>query len=372
MDSPLRVLHAVVNMNRGGAETFIMNLYRNVDRSKIQFDFLTCYEGAFDEEIRQMGGNIYRIPYVTQAGHFAYIKKLNHFFHHHKHYKIVHSHMDKMSGFILKAAAEADIPVRIAHSHNTSSEGNSLIRMYKWLAGRNIPKYATNFYACSSKAADWLFPNQSGTPSIIKNGIESDRFEFSQEKRKMIRNSLQLKENSFVIGHIGRFNKQKNHLFLLDAFQETLKNLPDAQLLLVGTGTLKSKIEQKIKVMGLEDRVHLLGVRNDIPQLLQAMDVFAFPSLHEGLPVTLIEAQCAGVPCVISNAITEEVDLGCGLITRHAIEHPAEWSNVLLSVSQSQRNRKSQGKLIRKHGYNIRDTASLTEQSYLKLGGLSG
>ncbi|MDG5472604.1 glycosyltransferase family 1 protein [Jeotgalibacillus sp. ET6] len=372
MDGPLRVLHAVVNMNRGGAETFIMNLYRNVDRSKIQFDFLTCYEGVFDEEIRSMGGIVYRIPYVTQSGHFAYVKKLNHFFHHHRHYKIVHSHMDKMSGLVLKAAAEAGIPARIAHSHNTSSEGNSLIRMYKWLAGRNIPKYATDFYACSSKAAAWLFPHHSKTYSIIKNGIESERFEFSLENRKEVRKSLQLREESFLVGHIGRFNKQKNHLFLLDVFHETLKNHPDAHLLLVGTGTLQSKIEQKIKLLGIEDRVHLLGVRNDIPQLLQAIDVFAFPSLHEGLPVTLIEAQCSGVPCVISNNITQEVDLGCGLIRRHPIEDPKVWAAALLSTSQSKQIRKSQAKLISMHGYNIQNTASITENSYLKLGGMSG
>ncbi len=178
MGSPLRVLHVVVNMNRGGAETLIMNLYRNIDRTKVQFDFLTCKEGVFDSEIHEMGGKIHRIPYVTEVGHSGYVKELDLFFKEHPDYEIVHSHLDKMSGLVLRAAKKAEIPVRIAHSHNTQSEGGIGAKGYKWLVGRYINWNATHMFACSEVAAKWLFGSQAHKASILKNGIECDKFQF--------------------------------------------------------------------------------------------------------------------------------------------------------------------------------------------------
>ncbi|PPA69241.1 glycosyltransferase family 1 protein [Jeotgalibacillus proteolyticus] len=370
MDGPVRVLHAVVNMNRGGAETLIMNLYRNIDRSKVQFDFLTSFEGVFDEEITSMGGRIYRIPYVTKAGHLQYLKSLEEFFKQHP-YKIVHSHMDKMSGFVLRAAARAGVPSRIAHSHNTSSEGGPIIKAYKWMAGKNIPKYATQFYACSSKAAEWLFTKRSAQSLILKNGVECDRFTFSPKIREQMRKSLNLAESSFVIGHIGRFNHQKNHNFLLKVFSEFSRIHPEAHLLLAGGGALQGQIEKRIKELELTEKVHLLGIREDIPSLLQAFDAFAFPSLHEGLPVTLIEAQCSGVPCLISEAITDEVDLGCGLIEKRVITDSKSWVEALSAVKQNKRTRRTDLMKIYEKGYDIRQTAVNTQKAYIELGGIS-
>jgi glycosyltransferase involved in cell wall biosynthesis len=304
VDGPLRILHVVVNMNRGGAETLIMNMYRHINRNKVQFDFLTCKEGVFDKEIIKMGGTIHRIPYISDVGHFKYQKVLEKFFLEH-HYKIVHSHMDKMSGFVLLAARKAGIPIRISHSHNTSSEGGVAARAYKWYAGQFILSNATNLFACSNEAAQWLFQKKSNSTKILKNGIESKKFVFSRKLRKQVRNELELADDSFVLGHVGRFNHQKNHSFLIDLFYQYSKINPQAILLLVGDGTLKQEIERKVADLYLTEKVILLGVREDINRILQAFDVFVFPSLHEGLPVSLIEAQAAGLPCVISDVISQ-------------------------------------------------------------------
>lgn len=168
MGSPLRILHVVVNMNRGGAETLLMNLYRNIDRTKIQFDFLTCKPGVFDDEIIELGGKIQRISYISDVGHFRYMKELETFFVNNNYYSIVHCHMDKMSGLVLKAANKAGVPTRISHSHNTQSEGSLVAKLYKWYAGQSIFLNSTNFFACSGEAAKWLFPKSVGKSILIQ------------------------------------------------------------------------------------------------------------------------------------------------------------------------------------------------------------
>ncbi len=370
MGDPVRVLHVVVNMNRGGAETLIMNLYRNMDRSKVQFDFLTSKQGTFDAEIESMGGKIHRIPYVTDVGHTKYVKELDHFFKTNSAYKIVHSHMDKMSGLILRAAKKARIPVRIAHSHNTKSEGGMASQLYKWYAGNHINPNATHLYACSNAAAKWLFRTKSIETFILKNGIECDKFQYSSDVRKRVRSELQLEKESLVIGHVGRFNHQKNHLFLLDVFSDVVKSLPNAVLILVGGGTLQSKIEEKIIELHLEKQVKLLGIREDIDALLQAFDLFVFPSLHEGLPVTLIEAQGAGLPCLISNTITREVDMGTSLVQYLPLTPSTHWVGQIVDLARKNQSRNLSENVLNEKGYNIRKTAKLTQNTYMQLGGV--
>ncbi|MGG2060253.1 glycosyltransferase family 1 protein [Priestia megaterium] len=369
MEGPLRVLHVVVNMNRGGAETLIMNLYRNIDRSKVQFDFLTCKEGVFDSEIMEMGGQIHRIPYITEVGHAAYVKQLNQFFQENADYKIVHSHMDKMSGLVLRAAEKANISVRIAHSHNTQSEGGLASKVYKWYVGTNIKSSATHLFACSKVAAQWLFKKQSNETFILKNGIECNKFKFSSNVRNKIREELKLDNNSFIIGHVGRFNHQKNHLFLLEVFSQLTKIIPNAKLLLAGGGILQSNIEEKIKELHLEEKVSILGVREDIHLLLQAFDAFVFPSFHEGLPVTLIEAQGAGLPCIISDVITKEVDMGVGLVQYLPLNDKNEWVKTILKVTSSSSSRKVSEERLSQKGYNIRKTTEFIQKSYMEMGG---
>lgn len=371
MGLPLRILHAVVNMNRGGAETLIMNLYRNIDRSKVQFDFLTCKEGVFDSEILSMGGKIHRIPYVTDVGHAGYVRELNLFFQRNTNYKIVHSHMDKMSGLILRAAEKVKIPVRIAHSHSTKSEGGLPSKIYKWYVGNYIKHYANHQYACSNAAGNWLFTDKFKEIFVLKNGIDLEKFQFSSDVRNQIRNELQLDEASVVLGHVGRFSFPKNHLFLLEVFDDLIKFLPNSKLVLVGEGTLKPKIEEKIRNLQLEENVILLGVRDDVHLILQALDLFVFPSLFEGLPVTLIEAQGAGLPCVISDSITEEVDMGIGLIQYLSLDNKKIWIESILNVVNRKSSRIITENTFNQRGYNIRKTAELTQDTYIALGGES-
>jgi glycosyltransferase involved in cell wall biosynthesis len=364
---PIRILHVMVNMNRGGAETLIMNLYRNIDRSKLQFDFLTCKEGVFDAEIIEMGGLIHRSPYVTEVGHAEYIKALDQFFVSHLEYKIVHSHMDKMSGFILRSAKKAGKPIRIAHSHNTSSEGGIAAKTYKWVAGKLILSNATHLLACSNKAAKWLFAGKDDKAKILKNGIEADRFVFSSEVRKQGREELKLSPDHFVVGHVGRFCHQKNHSFLVDIFAQLLKDKPEAVLVLVGDGPLRIEIERKVRDLNLQKNVRFLGIRSDIARLLQAFDVFVFPSWHEGLPVTLIEAQGAGLPCIISDVITQEVDMGIDLVDYLPLSDKLNWVKQIKSLISRNITRSIPAYSLSNKGYEIKNTAEWAEDYYLSI-----
>ncbi|MGP4106351.1 glycosyltransferase family 1 protein [Virgibacillus sp. L01] len=368
MGSPLRVLHVVVNMNRGGAETLIMNLYRNIDRTKVQFDFLTCKKGAFDSEIISMGGKIHRIPYVTEVGHIGFNRALKQFLKKHHEYKIIHSHMDKMSGFVLRAAKKVNIPVRIAHSHSTESEGGFASRFYKWYAGSHINSCANHLYACSHAAANWLFKNKSEKAYILKNGIETEKYHYTQKTYYNIRKEFQIEKDTLVLGHVGRFSAPKNHLFLLEIFAGINKKVPNSVLLLAGDGPLKPKIEEKIRALNLDGKVKLLGVRQDIHRLLKAFDMFIFPSLYEGLPVTLIEAQGTGLPCLISDTITKEVDMDVGLVERLPLTDKNNWMNCILKIKAGVKTRVIDQNALSKKGYDIRETARQTQASYLALG----
>lgn len=365
MGDPIRILHVVVNMNRGGAETLLMNLYRNVDRTKVQFDFLTCKAGAYDSEITEMGGMIHRIPYVSEIGHAKYIQALNQFFATHATYRIVHAHMDKMSGFVLRSAKKAGIPIRIAHSHNTSSEGGIAAKAYKWFAGTFIASCATHFLACSNKAAQWLFANHRSNVVLVKNGIESEQFAYSPVVREEVRRELQIAPGSFVLGHVGRFNHQKNHTFLIDVFAELNREKPNTMLVLAGDGPLRAEVQRKVKTLGLQDKVKFLGVRSDIAHLLQGLDMFVFPSLHEGLPVTLIEAQGAGLPCMISDEITQEVDMGIRLVERLPLADKDIWVHQMKVVMARNKSRHIPASSLSNQGYDIRNTAAWTEGFYL-------
>ncbi|WP_347548660.1 glycosyltransferase family 1 protein [Pseudalkalibacillus hwajinpoensis] len=368
MGNPVRVLHVVVNMNRGGAETLIMNLYRNIDRSKVQFDFLTCKEGVFDSEIKAMGGKIYRIPYVSEVGHGGYVRVLNRFFQAHSYYQIVHSHMDKMSGLVLRAAKKAGIRNRIAHSHNTNSEGGKAARIYKWYAGQFVETNATHFYACSHLASNWLYSKKVKSSIILKNGIEPEQFSYSDQIRKSVREELNIGDKTFVLGHVGRFARQKNHPFLIDLFNRFQQGKKDSVLILAGDGPYRSEMEKKVKELSLENNVKFIGIRSDINRILQAFDVFVFPSFHEGLPVTLVEAQAAGLPCFISDYITNEIDLGLNLIHQISLKDKRIWISELIEFAESRPIRKKSISSLTTSDYDIRKTATKLQNNYMKMG----
>lgn len=356
-------------MNRGGAETLIMNLYRNVNRRKVQFDFLTCRRGSFDAEIIKMGGKVYQIPYISEVGPKEYTKEIQSFLKLHPSYQVIHSHLDKMSGLVLHSAKKENIPIRIAHSHNTESEGGALVKLFKWYAGNHVKNAATHLYACSYAAAKWMFGTRAKQAIILKNGIETDQFQFSAHTRESIRRELNIDEDTFVMGHVGRFCHQKNHLFLVDTFASVHKHQPNTVLLLIGDGNLKEKVMERVRVYGVEEHVKFLGVREDVPELLQAFDIFVFPSFHEGLPVTLIEAQAAGLPCVISDQITTEVDMEIDLVQHLAITDQSIWVDHILKVSENKQPREIYQGSLEKQGYDIREIAKQVEFSYLSLKG---
>jgi len=342
-----------------------MNIYRNIDRSKVQFDFLVHKreKGDFEDEITDLGGKIYRIPYVTEAGHFGYVKALNEFFKKYQEYKVVHAHMDCMSGLVLRAAKKAGVPARISHSHNTQSEGNFPARLYKSYAGRKILKNATYLAACSTAAAAWLFGKHAINALIVKNGIESERFLYNEVVRSKMRKSLKIGCRTLVIGHVGRFCTQKNHSFLIEVFARLKAMHKDAILLLIGDGPLKEEIQNKARQLNIADSVRFCGKRADVPELLQAVDVILFPSYHEGLPLALIEAQAAGIKCVVSDFVSKEVDLGAGLITFLGLDEDADkWAAEALKPYV--RNADMRDYIIR-NGYDIEIIANAMQNFYL-------
>ena len=366
---PVRILHVVSVMNPGGIETLLINVHRKIDRSKIQFDFLVQREqvGLYEPEILALGGRIYRVSYLTKVGPWKYMRLLEMFFKSHPEYQIVHSHMNTVSGLILQAAEKAGVPVRIAHSHTVNPQSGLAETLFKnYYCRPKIPHFATHFFACSQDAGRWLFGEKLAATrlEIVRNGIDTDRFGYNEQTRLEMRKQLGLKNDAFVVGHVGRFHPVKNHAFLLDIFFELHKQKPEATLLLVGDGETKPEIERNVQKMELTGAIRFLGIRNDVDKLLQAMDVFVFPSLYEGLPMVLVEAQAAGLPCIISDVIPLEVDINNTLITRLSLSQKAsQWATAVLNAFPHVRQGMS-AEIIHK-GYDIQQTSDELQAFYL-------
>ena len=357
----MRVLQVVTHMERGGLESMIMNYYRYIDREKVQFDFLVHRQerAAFDDEIEFLGGIIYRLPRLVPWSK-SYLSALNRFFDEHPEYKVVHVHQDCLSSVILKVAAQHNVSVRVAHSHSANQDKNLKYPVKLWYK-RSISKYATNLFACGEDAGDWMF---GGEPfQIINNAIDVAAYTYASTKRQEMRRQLGL-ENELAIGHVGRFNQPKNHPFLLDIFAVLLKKEPNAILLLVGGGENMLKIQAKAHALGIAEHVRFLGVRSDVADLMQAMDVFVFPSLYEGLGIALIEAQAAGLPCVVSDTIPHEAYL-TDLVDSESLSAPAEkWAEKILAKRAIPRtDRRAE---IAAHDFDITTEAVKLQEFYLK------
>ena len=360
--TPIRVLQVVTHMERGGLESTLMNYYRHIDRERVQFDFLVHRQerAAFDDEIESLGGKLYRLPRLVPWSE-GYLAALNHFFDEHPEYKIVHVHQDCLSSVILRAAAQHNIPVRIAHSHNANQDRNLKYPIKLWCR-RSIPRCATHLFACGKDAGDWMFGGASY--QIINNAIDTTAYTYDTNKRVELRRQLGLADE-LVIGHVGRFNLQKNHPFLLDIFAALLRKEPNAVLLLVGGGEDMAKIQTKAQALGIAEHVRFLGVRSDVADLMQAMDVFVFPSLYEGLPVTMVEAQAAGLPCIISDKIPPECILTEGLVDVMPLSaSPGAWAGKILAKRAIPRtDRRAE---IAAHGFDITTEAVKLQEFYLK------
>ena len=353
-----RILQVVTYMGRGGIETMLMNHYRRIDRSKVQFDFLVHrdFRADFDDEIEALGGRIFRIPPMNPAS-ASYRKALSDFFRKHS-YRVVHCHLNYMSGVVLAVAKKAGVSVRIAHAH-TASMNPGWKQYVRQLCKYLIPSTATHLLACSTNAGKSVFGNHPF--SLMPNAIDTERFRFSKAVRQEMRAELSL-DDCFTVMHVGRLTYPKNHEFLLDAFAHLLEKEPKAKLVLVGNGELREAVEQKAGQLPAGS-VLLLGTRNDIPELLQAADVFAFPSHFEGLPVTMIEAQAAGLPCVMSDTITDEC-IVTDLVTPLPIDDPKAWAEEILKKRSIVRTDRLAE--IQAAGYDITTAAEKLTRFYLR------
>lgn len=359
---PIRILHIVSYMQRGGLETLIMNCYRHIDREKMQFDFIVHrdFRSDYDDEIEALGGKIYRLPRLNPFSP-GYKKALRDFFRSHPEYRIVHCHLDCMSALPLAAAKECGVPVRIAHAHSCDQDKDwkyILKRIYM----KKIPAAATHFFACSAEAGAWMFPGQKST--IINNGIDTEKFAYRPDVRAAVREELGL-DHELVLGHAGRFVPVKNHDFLVDIFAEVHRSHPDARLLLMGTGPLEEQIRQKVSQMGLEDTVRFLGVRSDVDRVLQAMDVFLLPSLNEGLALTSVEAQTAGVQCFFSDRVSAKCKMTDNVTFLPLDAPPEQWAKQILVATQLPRG--SQKEKIAAAGFDIQTTAKWLSNFYFEM-----
>lgn len=302
----MRILHVVSVMDMGGMENYIMNLYRKIDRSKFQFDFLVHHgrRGIFEDEIEALGGRVYHTTLMDDFNLVKYLRDLDRLFSQND-YRIVHGHLGSTAFFYLGAAKRHGVSARILHSH-CPGHPNTVKGYVKHVLFRLSPIHANVRLACSAQAGKYQFRNAAF--EIVPNGIDMDRFRFDENMREDMRRRLRLKGN-FVVGHVGRFYYEKNHAYLLGVFRELKKREPDAVLLLLGDGMLMEQTRAQARAMGLEASVRFMGVIGDCAGYYQAMDAFVLPSLYEALPLTGIEAQCAGLPCLFSEGVSREVKI---------------------------------------------------------------
>lgn len=363
--APKRVLHIGMTYNPGGVESFVMNYYRNMDLEKIQFDFVDMYNGiAYKDEIHELGGNIFTIPHFKKNPIKNYqslvdlIKSQN--------YEVIHVHMLSAAYALpLKAARKSGVKTILVHSHNSSKPPGITRGLLNKINRKNLVGNSTHFLACSNAAAEWLFVDCKNIREIkiINNAIEVSNFSFNEEIRKKIRKRMKI-EGKFVIGHVGRFEHQKNHEFLIDIFFEILKRNSKAILLLVGEGKLKEKIQKKVSKLGIGQFVFFLGIRSDIHELLQAMDVFLLPSHSEGLGIVAIEAQATGLKTILSNEVAAEAAV-TELAEFMSLSLPAkEWAKSIIRY-ENDNSRRSFETEITAAGYNIKKEAKTLESIYL-------
>lgn len=365
---PVRVLMLFTILNRGGAETMVMNYYRNIDREKVQFDFAVHRQerGAYEDEIESLGGRIYRFMPLNPLTFRQYERQISQFFDEHPEYRIIHGQCSESGYFFYKEASKRGIPVIIAHAHSSHVPFDLKLIMRTYFKHRMRP-YLTHGFSCGREAAIWLFGKKMGAQAILlNNAIDTRRYVFSEEKRMAIRQQIGLPDTKLAVLHVGSFVMPKNHKFIIDVFQEIHKRRPDTVLLLTGAGPMRQSIEEKVARLGLTDCVRFLGSRDDIPDVMMASDVYLFPSIFEGLPVTLIEAQATGLNCLISDRIPNEVVV-TDKVSIMSLDQSAEsWAEKALELATNKGNRDSSVKNIVDAGYDVRKNAQWLQDFYVK------
>lgn len=372
------VLHVIHSMGCGGAEALIMNLYRNIDRKKLQFDFVVQEDRKqfYDAEIYSLGGKIYHAPNFGVRMVFAYKKWWEKFFQNHPEYKIVHGHIGSTAAIYLLEAKKSGAVI-IAHSHG-EMPNKITPRNLAWRFFSYPTRYIADFFfACSEKAAVTRYGKRvASSPRCrtLKNSIDCDRFRFRSDQRDHSRKELRI-GGSFVVGHVGRFVEEKNHMFLLEVFCKVIERLPNAVLLLLGSGELEDEIREKSRVLGISNAVIFAGVHQNVEEYYAAMDVFCFPSLYEGFGNVVVEAQTNGLPCVVSTAVPADLaDMGAGLfVSMDLSASPKEWADTLIQFKGKAHDESAWRKTV-EHGFDSKETARNLQEYYfaiMKLLGLS-
>lgn len=362
MSEPIRILHIVQKMEAGGTQAFLMNLYRNIDRNKIQFDFLVEYEEKefYDDEIISLGGKIYYTNFRKTLNVIKFKKTLSNILKEHPEYKIVHIHATAIGKICTDTAKKCGVKTIIAHTHN-----NSAVKDWKYYPKILLRKLythgPTDFFACSEDAGRYTFKNKKFT--VIYNAIDINKFLFKQEVREDLRRELNI-EDKFVIGNIGRLHEQKNQSFLIDVFYEIQKKKDSAVLLIIGKGPLKNELEEKVKNLGISSKVFFLENRKDIERIYQGMDVFVLPSLFEGLGIVAIEAQTSGLPVIASTGVAKEANITDNIRNIDLNEPIDAWVEAICKAKV--KNRRSIENIVRKSKFNIKNNTKFLQEFYLK------
>ncbi len=335
----IRILHVVSVMDLGGMESYIMNMYRNIDRTKMQFDFLVHHKrrGVFEDEIEELGGHVYHMSLMDDGNLIRYIRGLKKLFMQHPEYQIVHGHLGSTAYFYLGMAQRCGVSWRILHSHCPGCI-QTLKGYIKHILFYFSPIHANVALACSTEAGKYQFKNRAF--EVVPNGIDVRQFAFSKDLRDSKRKELGF-EGKFVVGHVGRFYYEKNHEYMLKIFEQLKREIPDAVMMFVGDGLLKEQIEKKAREMRLEDSILFAGIQRECSPFYQAMDAFIMPSVYEALPLTGIEAQCAALPCLFSDTVSHEVNLGTrARFLPIGSENVDRWVNALVQIYGAKEERK--------------------------------
>ena len=368
MHKPIKVLHVLGRLNYGGIETLIINIFKRIDRTKVQFDFVvhTDDKGNLEDEVIRLGGKIFRVSRYRGTNHYRYINEWKILFENNS-YDIVHCHIRSTAMFVLQIAKQFGI-VTIAHSHNTSS-GKGILGTVKRLYQLPVRYIADYFFACSLSAGIWEFGKKVCNGNkfyVLKNAIDLDKFTYNEETRNEIRKTYNL-DNKFVIGNVGRLVPQKNQIRLLSIFKEVLKLQKNSFLLIIGSGSLRNDLKRKCKKLEISNNVLFVGASSCVNKYLQSMDVFLFPSLYEGLGIVTIEAQANGLPCIVSDAIPSEAFVTDMIEAVPLSKNDEFWAKKILSYKRDYSKISNMYATISKQGYDIAVTTKWIQNFYLEI-----
>lgn len=368
-----RILHVIGKRPTGGIGTVVKNYQSNIDRDIINFDYLIFNDeltGDFDEYVKGLGSKVYVFPELRNSRFFMLDKKIKDFFEEYgKEYKIVHLHSINIGFMVLKYAEKTGIKVRIVHSHATEYSDKKLNAIRNFFLYKVSMKYATDYFYCSREAGKFLYGDRKEHTFEMYNAINPMRYAYNQADRKIKRNELGIDDNKVVLINTGRFNEQKNHLFLIDVAKELKQMSFEFILLLVGDGSLREEINRKINGNNLTEEVKILGYRNDIPELLSCSDLFVLPSLYEGLPLSVVEAECNGLSCIISSNVTTEIDFNnstCHFLDISDKASASIWAKKICSLD-AVINRDEAYRLADKNHFNIKTEAKRVTEKYMNL-----